>query len=92
LTNIGIVREYPLQTLPDHAEKLVDEIGEYFTWTWPFFDGAMTGRWETVGPPAPVAEPDDGLDARDRLRCPRCRRSVMGTFSGVALHWREARR
>jgi hypothetical protein len=45
LTNIGVVREYPLETLPDHAETLVDEIGEYFTWTWPFFDSAISSAW-----------------------------------------------
>ncbi len=61
LTNIGIVREYPLQMLPDHAEKLVDEIGEYFTWTWPFFDGAMTGRWETSGRTTTGPKPDDEI-------------------------------
>jgi MoxR-like ATPase len=60
LTNIGVIREYPLQTLPGHAETLVDEIGEYFTWAWPFFDGAMTGRWETAGP-TPVPKPDDEI-------------------------------
>ena len=61
LTNIGVVREYPLQRLPGHAETLVDEIGEYFTWAWPFFDGAMTGRWETAGRTTPVPKPDDEI-------------------------------
>ena len=54
LTNITIVREYPLTSLPDHAETLVEEIGEYFTWAWPFFDAAVTGVWK---PPQPSLRP-----------------------------------
>ena len=61
LTNISVVREYPLQTLPDHTEMLVDEIGEYFEWMCPFFDGAMTGRWETAGHTTPGPKPDDEI-------------------------------
>jgi len=58
LTNVQIVREFPLGTLPDHAETLVDEIGEYFTWCWPFFDAATTGAWKS-GPILPPKPNDD---------------------------------
>ena len=45
LTNIGLVREFPLDSLPDHDDGLVDEVGEYFTWAWPFFEASVTGTW-----------------------------------------------
>ena len=34
-----------MDTLPDHDANLVDEVGEYFTWAWPFFEASMTGTW-----------------------------------------------
>jgi len=45
LTDIVIIREFPLSSLVDHAATFVEEVGEYFTWLWPFFEAAMTGRW-----------------------------------------------
>ncbi len=54
LTNIIIVREYPLASLSDHAESLVEEIGEYFTWAWPLFDAAVTGVWKAPQSPSGV--------------------------------------
>ncbi len=59
LTNISIIREYELATLPAHAETIVDEIGEYFTWAWPFFDAAMTGVWRAPGSTPLVLKPDE---------------------------------
>jgi hypothetical protein len=56
--DIEIIREYPLETLPDHAEGLVDEIGEYFTWAWPFFDAAMSGRWSGPSRSGTISKPD----------------------------------
>jgi MoxR-like ATPase len=56
LTNIIIVREYPLASLPEHADSLVEEIGECFTWAWPLFDAAVTGVWKTR--PAPPVVPE----------------------------------
>ena len=44
-SDIEIIREYRLSTLPDHADTFVDEVGAYFTWAWPFFDAAVTGYW-----------------------------------------------
>ncbi len=56
LTNIGIIREFPLSTLPEHAGTFVDEVGDYFTWLWPFFEAAMTGRWNATALKPPKAE------------------------------------
>jgi MoxR-like ATPase len=57
LTNISIIREYDLTTLPEHADSLVDEIGVFFTWLWPFFEAAMTGVWRAAGSTALVTKP-----------------------------------
>ena len=57
LTNIIIVREYPLASLPDHAETLVEEIGGYFTWAWPFFDAAVAGAWKPPQASPGVSKP-----------------------------------
>ena len=57
-TDIEIIREYPLSTLPDHAETFVDEVGEYFTWAWPFFDAAVTGRWPATTSSTTLSKPD----------------------------------
>lgn len=43
---INIVRRFPLEELPDHADTLVSEIGQFFEWVWPFFDAARTGVWK----------------------------------------------
>lgn len=45
LTNIDIIREFPLDSLPDHEAGLVEEVGTYFTWAWPFFEASMAGEW-----------------------------------------------
>ena len=63
LTNIDILREFPLATLPEHAATLVDEVGEYFMWTWPFFEAAMTGRWNA--PPDDDGKIDDAASDVD---------------------------
>lgn len=60
LTDILIARELPLDTLPEHSETLVDEIGKYFEWCWPFFDAAMTGVWKYLGPNLLLKPDDDG--------------------------------
>lgn len=59
LTSVQIVREFPLATLPEHADAIVEEIGGYFTWCWPFFDAAMTGVWRAPGQTLPDAKPND---------------------------------
>ncbi len=53
LTDINIVREFPLDSLPDHEAGLIEEVGEYFRWAWPFFEASMTGVWPKATPPNP---------------------------------------
>jgi hypothetical protein len=57
-SDIDIIREYPLSSLPDHAEKFVAEVGEYFAWVWPFFDAAVTGRWFVASSSTALPKPD----------------------------------
>ena len=45
LTSLRIVRRFPLESLPDHDESLVEEIGEFFNWVWPFFEASTNGVW-----------------------------------------------
>jgi len=59
LTDINIIREFSLDSLPDHDEGLVDEVGEYFTWVWRFFEASVTGVWPVERP----ATPKDAEDA-----------------------------
>jgi hypothetical protein len=62
LTDISIIREFPLSTLVEHAATFVDEVGEYFTWAWTFFEAAMTGRWNaTASKPAKAEIIDDAI-------------------------------
>ena len=56
LTNIDIIREFPLSTLSEHADSFVQEVGDYFTWLWPFFEAAITGRWDVAVSMPPKAE------------------------------------
>jgi MoxR-like ATPase len=51
VTNIQLIREFPLDTLPDQNETLIDDLGRYFTWVWPFFDASVTGRWPQSASP-----------------------------------------
>ena len=45
VTHMTVVREYELATLPDHDEGIVEEVGTYFTWAWPFFQASVSGAW-----------------------------------------------
>jgi hypothetical protein len=66
LTDIAIVREFPLATLVDHAATIVDEVGEYFTWLWPLFEAAMAGHWNApASKPANAQLIDDGANEVD---------------------------
>jgi uncharacterized protein (DUF2461 family) len=60
LSDINLVREYPLDSLPEHESGLVEEVGEYFTWAWPFFEASMSGTW----PKGTPAKPKDEVDAK----------------------------
>jgi hypothetical protein len=66
LTNIAVILEYELPTLPEHDDNIVEEVGKYFTWAWPFFQASMSGAWpkanvapQTVGS---EAEADEDVD------------------------------
>lgn len=58
----GIVREFPLDTLLDHVDGLVDEVGELFNWVWPFFSASMTGEWPTLANSDSVESREDASD------------------------------
>lgn len=64
LTDINIVREYPLDSLPDHESGLVEEVGEFFTWAWPFFEASVTGAWPK-GTPSKQKELDEAKAEED---------------------------
>jgi hypothetical protein len=53
-THIDVIREYPLDSLLDHVDDLVDEVGEFFVWAWPLFEASVIGNWKkpTAVPPA----------------------------------------
>ncbi|MDA1050494.1 MAG: hypothetical protein O3C40_08435 [Planctomycetota bacterium] len=57
--NIAIIREYSLETLPEHAEDLIDEVGEYFRWLWPFFEVSVSGIWKAAVQQIPAPAPDE---------------------------------
>jgi len=58
LTGVGVIREFPLQSLPEHDDTLVQEIGEFFTWAWPLFEASVTGVWPQSKPAVPHAIPE----------------------------------
>ena len=42
---ISVYREFSLDELPQKANMLADEVGEFFRWVWPFFQASRTGVW-----------------------------------------------
>jgi hypothetical protein len=65
LTKIEILREYSLESLPDHDEDLVDEVGEFFSWAWPFFVASIKGEWPVAFPiiiPNQEKDEDEDVD------------------------------
>jgi hypothetical protein len=46
----SIYRVFSLETLVQHYPTLVDEVGKFFEWTWPFFAASITGKWSTGQP------------------------------------------
>jgi MoxR-like ATPase len=46
-TPISIIRQFALEVLPQRAETLASDVGDFFRWVWPFFDAARTGVWST---------------------------------------------
>lgn len=50
--------KFPIELLPERSSGLVDEIGKFFIWVWPFFQASRTGQWNTE-----VDLPDSELEA-----------------------------
>ena len=50
LEGILIMHEEALDVLPDRDAGLVDEVGEFFMWAWPFFAASITGNWPLDSP------------------------------------------
>ena len=55
----SIDRSFPLDTLTEHDASLVDEVGQFFEWAWPFFSASITGDWPG-GRSSPKPAPDRG--------------------------------
>jgi hypothetical protein len=34
-----------LDSLLNHADRLAEEVGGFFTWAWPLFEASLTGKW-----------------------------------------------
>ena len=60
--DIDVIREYPLDSLLDHVDDLVDEVGEFFVWAWPLFEASMTGTWQVSQKPVVVPLIDEYID------------------------------
>ena len=59
LVNVMFIREFPLESLVGRADELVDEIGQYFLWNWPFFEAAVSGEW--IGGKKAISKPVEDL-------------------------------
>ena len=60
--------KFPIEQLPDRSLGLVDEIGKFFVWVWPFFQASRTGLWNIdVEDPGPNDETDDSDDSPQTL-------------------------
>ena len=44
-SSVDVVHVFPLSELPERAPALVEEIGTFFEWVWPFFQASRTGQW-----------------------------------------------
>ena len=65
LNSVLIVREYALDTLPQHAEDLVNEVGDYFRWLWPFFEASVSGTWKAIAQQIFKSDADDAVEIVD---------------------------
>ncbi len=69
--NVSIYRLFPLGKLVEHDATLVDEVGKFFEWAWPFFFASLTGKWpngRTTGPSnddSGTSKPATTIDAAD---------------------------
>jgi hypothetical protein len=62
ITRIDVLREYDLETLPEHDDSVVEEVGSYFIWAWPFFQASMTGTWPKASEISTTRVDDVNLD------------------------------
>ena len=67
LSNVNIIREFSLDSLPEHSDNLVDTIGEYFRWAWPFFEASMTGEWKAETDVAPRPGEDETSEVDENV-------------------------
>ena len=58
-TPISIIRQFALEELPQRAETLASDVGDFFRWVWPFFDAARTGVWSTPSQVRGAGDDDD---------------------------------
>jgi MoxR-like ATPase len=54
--DIEVYQEYPLDSLLNHVDGLVEEVGNFFVWAWPLFQAAITGNWQA----SPKGEKETG--------------------------------
>lgn len=64
-TSIDVVQVFPLDQLPERSQTLVDDVGTFFQWVWPFFQAARTGKWPEQGIVDPIKNTDDADDETD---------------------------
>ena len=66
LSRVDVIQEFPLESLPDHSDTLVKQIGDFFTWAWPLFESSRTGEWPqpkpAVLPATPESEESEDVD------------------------------
>jgi hypothetical protein len=66
--DFGLRITFPIEQLPERSAGLVDEIGKFFKWLWPFFQASRTGNWNTeVHVPEPDLVTDDSDDSPQTL-------------------------
>ena len=61
-TSIDVVQAFPLSALPERSQTLVDDVGTFFQWVWPFFQAARTGKWPEQRIVDPIKNTDDADD------------------------------
>ena len=64
-TSIDVVQVFDLNNLPERTHTLVDEIGKFFEWVWPFFQCARSGTWavRSINEPSEMSDrPDDATE------------------------------
>lgn len=63
--SIDVVQVFPLDKLPERSQTLVDDVGQFFQWVWPFFHAARSGNWPEHGLVDPIGDADEVDDETD---------------------------